>query len=416
MKKRIIAIAISIMAVSYANVEAQSDVTYEPTTRTSKFFADVETQPRNQTILYKSRCCITRSPQPIKIRLTDEENNEYKKTSVVWPNNEKDSWMKDTCWVKAPVISTEYYDSLFPGMRDAIIYNPKADLVVINWMLAIENDETVLHCFFTMPADIVTNLFLAMEETAIVDLETGVNYRIKRTEPECMRKHIGVKAKKGDILDFKIYFPKLSDTTSRVSIYTVPLWSQYGGVEYKLTQKNIGEKYDDVPNIISPTFVSNGNGEKYNKDNWDTWRHYKDAHLIKPVKDGTMALWNTPDATYIAVAHEQNSMGEYYAVPEGTMLIDDSGNRYTLKQFGGGNLPIGELFWIDGYSGDFHTFLMEFEPLPPTVTSFSFIEPDLEPFYVMFADPHGTVISNLNVNELRKNQSLFKHNPRVVKE
>lgn len=382
------------------------------------FCANVEAQSENQTILYKSRCCMTVSPPPITTYITDEENNVIDQTtSIRWPNNEKDSWMKDTCWVKAPVISSNYYDSLFPGMRDATINTlNNANLVVINWMLAIENDETVMHCFFTMPADTVTNLFLAMEETAIVDLRTGVNYRIRRTEPECMRKHIGVKAKKGDVLDFKIYFPKLSETTQFVSIYTVPLWSQYGGVEYLLTRENKAQKeYDDVPNIISPTFVSKSE-EKYDKDNWDTWRHYKDAHLIKPVREGTMALWNTPEATYIAIAHEQNSMGEFYDISSGTMLIDNRGNQYKLKRFGGGNLPMDEEFWIDGYSGDFLTFLLEFEPMPPSVTSFTYIMPDLEPFYVMFANYKGEVRSNLNVNELRKNQSLFEYQPRVIKE
>ena len=378
--------------------------------------ANVVAQSENQTILYKNRCCITVSPQPITTYITDEENNVINQTtSVRWPNNEKDSWMKDTCWVKAPVISTKYYDSLFPGMREATINNQNANLVVINWMLAIENDETVMHCFFTMPADTVTNLFLAMEETGIVDLETGVNYRIRRTEPECMRKHIGVVAKKGDVLDFKIYFPKLAETTRRISIYTVPLWSLYGGVEYLLTHENTPQKeYDDVPNIISPTFERKGG--KYDKDNWDTWRRYKDPHLIKPVREGTMALWNTPDATYIAIAHEQNSLTEYFAITSGTVLIDNRGNRYKLKRFGGGNLPMDELFWIDGYSGDFLTFLMEFEPMPPSVTSFNFVEPDFEPFHVMFANPKGVVLSNLKVNELRKNQSLFEYHPRVIKE
>ena len=386
---------LSIMALFCANVMAQSD---------------------NQTILYRSRCCMTVGLPPITTYITDEENNVISQTtSVRWPNNEKDSWMKDTCWVKAPVISSVYYDSLFPGMRDAIIKNPNDNLVVINWMLAIENDETVMHCFFTMPADTVTNLFLAMEETGIVDLETGVNYRIRRTEPECMRKHIGVVAKQGDILDFKIYFPKLDETTRRVSIYTVPLWAQYGGNDYFLMRENKAQKeYDEVPNIISPTFERKGG--KYDKNNWDTWQRYKDPHLIKPVREGTMALWNTPEATYIAIAHEQNSLTEYYAITSGTMLVDNRGNRYKLKRFGGGKLPMDELFWIDGYSGDFLTFLLEFEPMPPSVTTFTFIEPDLEPFYVMFANPRGTVRSNLNVNELRKNQSLFEYHPRVIKE
>ena len=98
------------------------------------------------------------------------------------------------------------------------------------------------------------------------------------------------------------------------------------------------------------------------------------------------------------------------------MLIDNRGNQYKLKRFGGGNLPMDELFWVDGYSGDFLTFLMEFEPMPPSVTSFSYVVPDLENFYVKFTNPRGGVRANLNVNELRKNQSLFEYNPRVIKE
>ena len=354
------------------------------------------------------------SPPPVTTSYTDEENIEHTMTSVRWPSTEN-SWIKDTCWVKAPVINSNYYDSLFPGMRDATINDPNANLVVINWMLAVENDETVLHCFFTMPADEVTNLFLAMQETAIVDLETGVNYRIRRTEPECTRKHFGVKAKKGDVLDLKIYFPKLPETTERVSIYTVPIWSMRGGVEYVLTRETASQKeYDDVPQIKSPTFIRKG--KKYDNDNWDTWQRYKDAHLIKPTSEGTMAIWNTPKATYIAIAHEQNSMSEYYSVRSGTMLVDNRGNQYKLKRFGGGNLPMDELFWVDGYSGDFLTFLMEFEPMPPSVTSFSYVVPDLEDFYVKFTNPRGGVRANLNVSELRKNQSLFEYNPRVIKE
>lgn len=379
------------------------------------FCANVVAQSENQTILYKSRCCMKVSPPPVTTYITDEENIVIgQTTSVRWPSTEN-SWIKDTCWVKAPVINSNYYDSLFPGMRDATINDPNANLVVINWMLAVENDETVLHCFFTMPADEVTNLFLAMQETAIVDLETGVNYRIRRTEPECTRKHFGVKAKKGDVLDLKIYFPKLPETTERVSIYTVPIWSLRGGVEYVLTRETASQKeYDDVPQIKSPTFIRKG--EKYDNDNWDTWQRYKDAHLIKPTSEGTMAIWNTPKATYIAIAHEQNSMSEYYSVRSGTMLVDNRGNQYKLKRFGGGNLPMDELFWVDGYSGDFLTFLMEFEPMPPSVTSFSYVVPDLEDFYVKFTNPRGGVRANLNVSELRKNQSLFEYNPRVIKE
>ena len=371
--------------------------------------ANADAQSGTQTILYKSSCCVSRSPQPVTI--TNEGNAEREITTVEWPSTEN-SWIKDTCWVKAPIISTNDYDSLFPSARDVIKLNPNMNLVVHNWMLAIENDETVLHCYFTMPSDIVTNIWLAMEETAIVDIETGVQYRIKRTEPECTRKHIGVKAKKDDILDFKIYFPKLAENTKTVSIYGVPMWYMRGEQLIKLTPKKtkLYNGYDDEPQIKSPTFVKKG--KKYDKDNHETWEVYNNAHLIKPVKEGTMALWNTPEATYIAIAHEQNWMREYFGHSSETILIDNRGHRYKLKELRG--LPTDQQFWIEGYSGDFIAFLMVFEPLPPSLTSFTFIEPDGEPFEMTLASWAGQILNDLKVEELRANQHLFEPIERVI--
>ena len=174
------------------------------------------------------------------------------------------------------------------------------------------NDETVLHCYFTMPTDEMRNLWLACEETAIVDMATGVQYRAKRTAPECFRKHFSVKAPVGTALDFKIYFPKLAPTTKEIAIYGVPMWRMRGTkVQINNTPTFHGTvtyNYDNAPQIKKPTLVKEANN--YNKDNHETWAVYTNPHLIKPVKEGTMALWNTPEATYIAIAHEQNWMRE----------------------------------------------------------------------------------------------------------
>ena len=37
-----------------------------------------------------------------------------------------------------------------------------------------EGDETVLHCYLWMPRDVLTNIWLASEETAILEKETGI--------------------------------------------------------------------------------------------------------------------------------------------------------------------------------------------------------------------------------------------------
>ena len=130
-------------------------------------------------ILAKSQCCPVHTPAPS----TDKKT---KLTSIVWPTSEH-NWVKDTCWVQAPVATD--FNAIFPNNN-----TPPKNYSLLYWMLTDENDETVLHCYFTMPSDIVTNLWVASEETAIVDWATGIQYRARRTAPECTSKHIGVKA------------------------------------------------------------------------------------------------------------------------------------------------------------------------------------------------------------------------------
>jgi hypothetical protein len=267
-----------------------------------------------------------------------------------------------------------------------------------------------------MPADETKNLWLACEETAIVDMETGVHYRAKRTAPECFRKHFSVKAPVGTPLDFKIYFPKLSPDTKEIAIYGVPLWGMRGTkVHINSTQNFPGSfnyLYDNPPQFKTPTLVKEANN--YDKDNYKTWAVYDNPHLIKPAPEGTMAIWNTQEATYIAIAHEQNWTREYYGCESGTMLLDSRGHRYKLKAIHG--LPTDHIFWIDAYSGDFIAFLLEFEPLPPNLSSFTYIAPESEPFEMWGASWDGEVRSNLSISELRRNQTLFEPIERTIKE
>jgi hypothetical protein len=70
---------------------------------------------------------------------------------------------------------------------------------------------------------------------------------------------------------------------------------------------------------------------------------------------------------------------------------------------------------MEGYSGDFIAFIYVFEPLSKDAKSVSYIEPDGEPFYSWGANWKGETIMHLNIENLRKNQHLFKYNPRIIK-
>jgi len=347
-------------------------------------------------ILAKSQCC----PQRCDI----EYNSKTKKSTGIWDDLEM-GYIKDKCEVQAPIATD--FNRHFPNAASGL---PK-DYALLYWVLTEENDETVLHCYFTMPADEVQNLWLACEETSIVDMETGIQYRARRTAPDCWRKHFSVKAPVGTPLDFKIYFPKLSETTKRIAIYGVPLWGMRG-LKVEITRNyNAYGRFDNAPQIRKPQLVKEP--ENYDKNNSNTWPVFNNPQLIKPVEEGTMALWCTENAAYLAVAHEQNWMREYYGISAGTTLIDNRGHRYKLKEIQG--LPADRQFWIEAYSGDFIVFVMEFERIPPNVDILTYIEPDREDFEMWGADPEGKVIGNLNVEELRANQRLFEPIERIIK-
>lgn len=351
----------------------------------------------NVRILAKNQCCPVQSPPPT----TDKKT---KQTLVVWPTTEHD-WIKDSCWVEAPVAND--FSAIFPHKN-----TPPKNVSLLYWMLTEENDETVLHCYFTMPADIVTNLWVASEETAIVDWATGIQYRARRTSPECTSKHIGIKSTAGTPLDFKIYFPKLPETAKEISIFGVPEWGLLGAPIIHPMWAGSKSTNDNIPPIKKARLIQEE--KNYQIHEHLTWSIYTDAHLIKPVKEGTLAIWTTPEATYLAVAHEHNWMREYYGVHEKTFLLDNSGKKYNIKDLWG--YPLGHTFWINGYSGDFIAFLLVFEPLPPDVTTFSYIESEDPKYDLWRANWDSKIRYNLNVNELRRNQSLFEPIERVIKE
>ena len=179
-----------------------------------------------------------------------EVKTDKKKTTAVWHGTNMD-WVKDYCDAKNVAIEKDY-QKIFPEMAN-IPDLSSGPYIPLSWQLTEENGETVLHCYFPMPADEVSNLFLATEETCLVDQETGAQYRIRRTEPDTYNKHFTVRAKKGDVLDLKIFFAPLPKTTKYLKIYGVSCWGMMG------TPVEIGNQfyatvqyYDTIPQIRKP--------------------------------------------------------------------------------------------------------------------------------------------------------------------
>ena len=342
-----------------------------------------------------------------------EIDKKTKKSVVHWNRTEKDDWFEPSGLVleNVPTIETPGADALFVDILNAEgnAYMP------MPWRLTEENGETVLHCYFRMPADIVDNFWLTDEEGCLLDKETGISYRARRTEPDCYYKRFGIKGKKGDILDFKIFFPKLPESVREVAIYGVPNW-YLRGRNVTLNRGNqfygVAHYYDTIPEFHHPTQIVEA--KNYDKDNFFTWSEYKDAHLIKPIPEGTMAMWLTPEATYVAISTEMNWRREYFGRGGNTILIDKSGHQYKCKDVI--DYPDDTLFWVQGYSGDYFAIVLVFEPLPLTLESITYIEPEGEPFKANFANWSGEVKTDLSIKELRQNQKLFEYFPRKMVE
>jgi hypothetical protein len=339
-------------------------------------------------------------------------------STVKWQSTEDrhnkavdDQWAKYVISVSSNVIDNHFNSAPFGHFR-----NMPDGMTLLYWELTEEDGETVLHCYLKMPAEAVTNFWLASEETGIVDAETGVHYRARRSEPDCWKRYFKFRAPKDSIVDFRIYFPPLPETVNDVYIYGVPNWNLRGDHTVAINRPVSGLRnspdapYDIAPEFHKPRLVKPEHD--YDKNNSGTWSVYTDVHLIKPAEAKTFAIWRTKDATYLARATEQNWMREYFGRGGNNVLLDNNGRQYKLKDVM--DYPNNNLFWVEGYSGDWFAIVQVFEPLPPSVKTITYIVPEGEPFKAWGANWRGEVIPNLDVEQLRKNQRLFEYHPRVV--
>ena len=368
----------------------------------------MDSQSSNERVLAKSVGVFMPRPDVVFDKKT-------KKTTAAWSVANFD-WIKEHCGVIEPHVEKDYL-TIFPEVSKMPL--DEQPYMPMSWKLCLENNETVLHCYLRMPADILTNFWLTGEETCIVDTETGAQYHMRRTEPDTYRQHFDVKAKKGDVVDFKIFFAPLPETTKEVSFYGLPNWNMMG-TKQKLTPYSgtltmtYEQPYDTIPQFHKPRLLKEHMSEDkpYDLQNWNTWKVLTDAHLIKPQPDNTMAIWLTPEATYIAVAYEQNWTAEYWGFQPGTMLIDEAGHQYKIREVQG--VPMGETFFMEGHAGDYIAYMEVYDPLPLGISTFTMIVPEGEPFNAWGANWSGHVFHNLNIKQLRDNQKLFVYHPRII--
>ena len=200
-----------------------------------------------------------------------------------------------------------------------------------------------------------------------------------------------------------------------IEIYGVQKWEFRGVRKIWIGKEGRDNLYDKkVPEFHIPQLVE-AEKPNYNPDDMDTYAVYNNIHLVQPMKEKTMAIWLTPEATYLAITAVQDWTREYFSFQKSIVLISESipSKSFKLRRVLG--LPTDRQFFIEGIVGDHQAFIMEFEPLPLDVTSITYYEPEGEPFKAWHANWDETLIPNLNISELRANQKLFKYYKRKIK-
>lgn len=279
--------------------------------------------------------------------------------------------------------------------------------------LVEKENATVMHCYFVMPANAVKRMWLGGEETYIVDQESGVHYKPRSCKPNVWQKYFTLEAPMGTVVDFTITFPSLPKNVKNIAIYGIPNWEFY---DYRrtVTLNRKDAEYDTVPNFRTPRLIQPE--RNYNQDDAGSWAYYDNVHTIKPVKDNkTFAIWRTPETTYLAIPNDMTWTRQYWRFNDTAYLIDDAtGNKYKIKNIQG--YPLNRLFWIKECAGDWFAFLLEFEPLPLSVTSVSYVEPAGKPFKAYGASWRGWTVNDLSIETMQENQKLFQYFPREIVE
>lgn len=289
-------------------------------------------------------------------------------------------------------------DNIFGDVDDDMASYP------VRWVLTETSDRTILHCYVKMTTPLIRDFYLGgIDKASIVDLETGKIYEARGSyDPQVWNRAFNVAAPMGTVLDFPIEFPLLPKETKMVFVYGVPLCNLNGVGDahngINIRDNNFGG-YDEVPHLKVPRLIKE-EGENYDANDWDTWAAYADVHTVRPCKDGVMALWRTPETTYLTVAYEQNWRTEYFNF-DSFRMCDADDKTYKVKKVQGITNP-EHLFMSHAEPGSWVCFTLEFEPLPLSAQYIALQYND-------DGAKEGTIINSFYVNTLRSNQKYFEY-------
>lgn len=180
-------------------------------------------------------------------------------------------------------------------------------------------------------------------------------------------------------------------------------------------------KSQTVPQLRVPLLLQSEKAD-YNPDNTDTYAVYGDfntvlnpilASNVPELRTGSgdnrnFCMWNEDGRTCLGYVTRNDWNREYYSYEKEDYIEDEAtGKRYMIKAVRG--LPLDRLFWVQALAGSFVTFVMEFELIPDSVKTISFIEPPSKPFNAPLAYYDGNAYRHMSVEALKRNTGILKY-------
>lgn len=356
------------------------------------------------------------------------------------------AFLANTLLLLSPA-STAYADDGDYELSNPVVATLDADeFAQLERPFMVEANETnTMLTFYYYCRNDVERIWVASEETVIMDPRTGTQYvarGIVGGNAKMCCDNI-VRGKQGKVLEFKIEFPPLPRHMQRICLYGLPALNSIGEFSYRqrvfalddicrLRHHQLSSDVIDFTKFLRPSWkdgVSVGwysrelppkqtpklykKPAKYDIQDMDTYPRYKNAISIRPYFTDYVtprfAAWFTEDATYVAEIECCLWNGTFFRIDK-TAYIQQSltPNRYEetseqLHIISAGDYPIdGTNYFIDGLAGDCVAIIMKFPPVPKDTR-----------FLNIWINYEASAV-HLPVSELLANQYLVKPFKRTV--
>lgn len=175
--------------------------------------------------------------------------------------------------------------------------------------------------------------------------------------------------------------------------------------------------YDTVPVFHAPRLLSPA--KNYDEQDYNTFAVYDNPHTVAmcPAENPLekMAIWCTPEATYLAIVDEQKWTRMYYHTSSKNYLRDClTGECFPIRELL--YYPMDQTYWIEGVAGEWACRVLVFPPLPKKCTHIDIMSgaPELKKIEGTTGWRKRNDYQNVSVAALQLQQSIATYRKTVI--